>query len=460
MPVRKDMSEAHDARVRSAVEGTVWPAIPDAAGATMLAVQFQLSQSQWWPRERLERAQLAQLHQLLGHAYEYVPFYTARLTAAGYHPGQSLTWETFRRLPLLTRSEIQGQGPALHSARLPPGHGRVGQGETSGSTGRPITFYQTELTQFFWRAFTLRDHLWHRRDFTGKLAGIRTKVEAQEHPNWGPAVAGVFDTGPSATLNIRTDVDAQLDWLSRQNADYLVTHPSNLRALAQRALERRVVLPRLKQARTFGEALSADVRALCRAAWGVAIADMFSAEEVGYIALQCPEHEHYHMQSEGVLFEVLREDGSSCGPGEIGRVVVTVLHNFAMPLVRYQIGDFAQVGAACPCGRGLPVLSRVMGRARNMIRLPDGRQHWPSFPAELWTEVAPVHQFRLVQRALDAIEVEIVAGRVLSDAEKARLVAALQASLGYPFAVEILQVPAIARTPAFKYEDFVCELDR
>ena len=454
------MSEAHDARVRSAVEGTVWPAIPDAPGATMLAVQFQLLQSQWWPGARLERAQLGQLRQLLSHAYETIPFHRARLTAAGYDPGQSLTWETFRRLPFLTRGEIQEQGPALLSTRIPPGHGRVGQGETSGSTGRPITFYQTELTQFFWRAFTLREHLWHRRDFTGKLAGIRTKVEAQEHANWGPAVAGVFDTGPSVTLNIRTDVDAQLDWLSRQNPDYLVTHPSNLRALAQRALPRRVALPRLKQARTFGEALSGDVRALCRAAWGVAIADIYSAEEVGYIALQCPEHEHYHVQSEGVLVEVLREDGSGCGPGEIGRVVITALHNFAMPLVRYQIGDFAQVGVPCPCGRGLPVLSRVMGRARNMIRLPDGRQHWPSFPAELWTEVAPVHQFRLVQRALDAIEVELVAGRVLSHAEKARLVAGLEASLGYPFAIEIIQVPAIARTPAFKYEDFVCELDR
>jgi phenylacetate-coenzyme A ligase PaaK-like adenylate-forming protein len=60
--------------------------------------------------------------------------------------------------------------------------------------------------------------------------------------------------------------------------------------------------------------------------------------------------------------EVLDEEGRPCAPGETGRVVATSLNNFAMPLIRYETGDTAEVGAPCPCGRGLPVLTRIMGR--------------------------------------------------------------------------------------------------
>ena len=78
---------------------------------------------------------------------------------------------------------------------------------------------------------------------------------------------------------------------------------------------------------------------------------MYSSQEVGYIALQCPENESYHIQAENVLVEILDDDGLPCEPGEVGRVVVTALHNLATPLLRYDIGDYAEVGSPCSCGR-------------------------------------------------------------------------------------------------------------
>jgi phenylacetate-CoA ligase len=54
--------------------------------------------------------------------------------------------------------------------------------------------------------------------------------------------------------------------------------------------------------------------------------------------------------------------------------VVTPLHNFAMPLIRYAIGDYAEAGPPCACGRGLPVLARILGRARNLLTLPHGER--------------------------------------------------------------------------------------
>lgn len=444
--------------IRSTLPGIAWPAVPDNAGTLMLAVQYQLEQTQWWPAPELERSQLRQLGLLLRHAYDTIPFWRERLEAAGYDPGIEPTREWLRTLPLLSRSDVQAQGDTLLSSRVPKEHGGVAKGETSGSTGRPITFYGTELTQFFWRAFTLRDHLWHKRDLSGTLAAIRIKVEKQVSEGWGPATDAAFTTGRCATLNIRTDIDEQLAWLDEQDPDYLITHPSNLRALIRRSGEKGWRPRRLREARTFSEALSEDLRALCRTVWDVKLCDLYSAEETGYIALQCPAHEHYHVQVETVLVEILDDSGNPCAPGELGRVVVTTLHNFAMPLIRYEIGDYAEAGAPCACGRGLPVIRRILGRMRNMLRLPDGRRFYPSFPAEAWAGIAPIRQLQVVQRTLHDIEIRLVAERRLSAGEKAELTTAFQRTLAYPFRIGFQYVTEIGRSGNYKFEDFISEL--
>ena len=139
-------------------------------------------------------------------------------------------------------------------------------------------------------------------------------------------------------------------------------------------------------------------------------------------------------------------------------MVLTTLHNFAMPLVRYEIGDYAEVGSPCDCGRGLPVITRILGRDRNMLTLPDGTQHWPSFPAELWAAVAPVRQFRLIQKSVDGIEAQFVADDDLGLAQRDQLIGLLQQSLGYPFNIELARVDAIGRSANYKFEDFISEL--
>jgi len=417
----------------------------------MLALQFQLEQTQWWPPERLAQAQLAQLNQSLAQARATVAFYRDRLPAA------PLDWDAFRALPRLTRSEVQAQGAALLSNRVPPQHGDVASGETSGSTGRPITYYATGMSQFFWRAFTLRDHLWHRRDLCGKLAVIRPRVETMTLPGWGPSAEAAFHTGPCLTLGIAIDVDEQLAWLAGQRPDYVLSMARNLHALAQRALERGVKLPGLREARAYGEVLPEDAREIVRRAWDVPLTDLYTAEEVGYIALQCPDGGGLHLQAENLVVEILDPAGRACGPGEIGKVVITTLHNFAMPLIRYELGDYAEAGAACRCGRGLPVVTRVLGRSRNLMTLPGGAKRWPSFASERWSHLAPVRQLQLVQRSVEEVAVRVVAARPLSPPEKAALVRALQQSLRHPFRMPVEEVAEISRS-GHKYEDFVSEM--
>lgn len=444
--------------IRSSTDGMIWPALPAGAGATLLAVLHEMDLTQWWPAEALERHQFLQLENSLRQAYERVPFHRERLAAAGYRPGQNVTREFFQALPLMERRDVQEQGEALLCRNVPAGHGRVVAGETSGSIGAPIRHYGTELTQFMWHACTLRDHLWHRRDFSARMAAIRKGMKEGVQPGWGPPADLVFRTGPCAMLDISADLDRQLEWLQREAPAYLITNAYNLYWLARRAIERNVRWPGLRQVRSFGGTFPDDAREVIRRAWSVPLADIYTAEEAGYIALQCPEHDHYHIQSENLIVEVLDDSGRACAPGEIGRVVLTTLHNFAMPLVRYEIGDYAEAGAACPCGRGLPVIRRILGRQRNILTFPDGRRRWPSFPSEKWSHAAPVAQLQLVQRTLDRIDVNVVAPRALTQGEKAALVAALQTCLGHPFRMEVREVAEIPRSASFKFEDFVSEI--
>ncbi len=453
--LRRHMEIAANYELKSAVSGVNWPSIPSPEAAALLALQYQFEHSQWWPPAKLEAKQFRQLREVLAHAAQTVPFHRDRLSAAGIDPAHDIDPAAFARLPLLTRRDIQLHGQALMSQKLPSGHGHLVEHKSGGSTGEPVRVFGTQLDTAFWLAQTLRDHLWHRRDFAGKLCAIRSRVNDVELRGWGPATDAIFVTGPSALLNIRTDPAQQLKWLQQQNPDYLLSHPTNLRELARLSIKSGVKLPQLRQVRTFGETLSKDLRALCREAWGTTVADVYSAEEVGYIALQCPEHEHYHLQSEHLLIEILDDAGLPCSPGAIGRVVVTTLHNFAMPLIRYALGDYAEVGEPCDCGRGLPVLARILGRSRNMLVLPDGRRLWPSTPVIRYSGIAPIQQLQIVQHARGAVEARFVAERTLLPDEERAMITAIHDALGFPFSVTLLPVAEIPRPPSMKYEDII-----
>jgi phenylacetate-CoA ligase len=309
-------------------------------------------------------------------------------------------------------------------------------------------------------AVTLREHLWHRRDPTARLAVIRPDPARRlppdgiEFPDWGAPVGTVFATGPRGSMSLQTDVAAQVAWLVATEPGYLLTLPSNLLALAQHLDSAGTRLAHLREVATMGEMLSADVRAECRRLLGVPIIDMYSCQEAGYIALQCPTGEQYHVQSEVAFVEVVDAWGTPCPPGQTGRVVLTPLHNFAMPLIRYDVGDYAEVGAACECGRGLPVLSRIMGRQRNMITLPTGETFWPTFAAA-WKHVDAVRQIQLVQATTDKIRARIVGPRPLTADEETVFKGDLTTCLGYPFDVSFEYLGAIDRSETLKFEDFV-----
>jgi phenylacetate-CoA ligase len=438
------------------VDGVLWPSVPDYGRAAVLALLHQLEDSQWWPAERLEAEQNRQLDALLRYTWETVPFYR-EAWAGRYEPAATASREAFEDLPVLSRRSLQERYEALKSRSVPAAHGKAFEARTSGSTGAPVRVLKTDITGLFWNALTLRDHLWHRRDLGGKLAVIK-RGRAGRAPSWGAATAGLVATGECVMRDVEADIEVHLDWLVAEKPGYLLTYPSIVVELARASLRRGIRLAGLLEVRTLAEGLGPDARALCREAWGVPLVDLYSAEETGYIALQCPQHEHYHVQAESVVVEILDERGQSCPPGQVGRVVVTDLHNFATPLVRYDIGDYAEVGAPCACGRGLPVLTRIAGRVRNMLVTADGKRFWPPLGSRRFFEVAPVLQVQVAQKEFDLLEARLVAAGPVDAAQEARLREMILAAMPPGMRLVFRYCDSIPRGAGGKFEDFVCEV--
>lgn len=427
-------------------------------------LQKWLEDSQWLAREELELMQRQQLGVLLNHAAVFSPYYKRLLSKLNCDFVQDDSF-CLQDIPILSREKLQAEYAEICATDWPLPHGPAKEIQTSGSTGQPVKVKRNGLCQMYWLALTLRDHLWHQRDFTATLAVIRVFSGNNNKGNnvsliWGEAVNSLYRSGPSCMLPISTDVNEQAEWLKKINPGYLLTYPTNLDELLRIAERGGLHLPRLREVRTIGEALPDGLHERCVQLLGVKMTDMYSSQELGVIALQCPVSGLYHVQSENVLVEVLNELDEPCESGEVGRIVVTDLHNFATPLIRYELRDYAEVGPQCPCGRGLPALSRILGRRRNMVVFPNGHRYWPRVGFQRFREIIPnLKQYQLIQHTPQYVEVNLVVPGSATQEQELALARVIQDALGYPFELQfIYHVEELPQTRGGKFEEFICKV--
>jgi len=448
---------------RSAPHDILSPAVLEPKGAQLVAVLHQLLESERAPAEEVVAARDRQLAALLEHAWNTAPAWRQRLEAAGYRPGTVPDAATWQAIAPLERADLQSGETGFASEAPPASHGSVYRMHSSGSTGSPVETLGTDITRLFWQVVTLRDHVRHGRDFSRSFAAVRPdrleKGQREAHlPDWGPPVRHVSESGPSAALHSSVPIDEQAAWLREHRPAYLLSFPSNLRELAHELDRTGGTWPELVEIRTAGETVTETLREEIRSWLGFELADTYSSQEVGVLAQQVPGKSTYLVEGETMHIDVVHDDGSPCAPGEIGRVLVTSLQNFAFPTIRYAVGDYAEVGEPDPDYPGLPVLNRIVGRWRNMVVSPEGKRWWPSFPVDIWEEAGDVRQFRLEQTAPDAIDVLLVMGEPLTDHIRHQLVDSLHRTLGYPFDLKFRVVEEIPRSPSGKYEDFISRM--
>jgi phenylacetate-CoA ligase len=326
-----------------------------------------------------------------------------------------------------------------------------------------VTIDQTAAYWLLYRAIKLRLLRSYGYDLRAKQVEI-IPPPAGRPPGAVERVRGewpfnaLFEAGPIVRADIFQDIASQIALLDVEAPHYLLTHPSNLRLLLAEYRRTGRSIPTLRLVRTRAEQLDPELRAECLDVLGVSLFDTYGATECGYVAVQCPEHDQYHVQSELNFVEVLKDDGTPCKRGEIGRIVVTPLHAFAMPLLRYALDDYAEVGDLCPCGRGLPVLRRIFGRHKELLTLPSGEKRYSTFASYVFGALPAVAQFQIVQKSLLEIEARIVPIRPLTEPERTQIAQGLRAQLGPAFTIEIKPVDHIPRLPGGKFMEFVSEL--
>lgn len=415
--------------------------------------------------ERLPLPQLARLQEelltrLVRHARTTLPFYRERLACLFGADGQA-DLSRWNDVPILDRADVIAHGKAMRVRDLSAIYGGVREMHTSGSTGPPLEFAVNELASFSINAEMMRVARWFGLDTSRPLAMIR-RFPADERPLYpeGRTERGwsfAHGDAPVYQLELLTPVDQQLEWLSRRKAPYLVTQASGAMALADAVTPEQGRALGIEAVIFAGETVPDEAPDLVAERLGARSVAIYSCQEIGPIATQCPTARHYHVACENAFVEILDDRGRDVTPGERGRVVVTGLHNFAMPFIRYAIGDVALAGTGpCSCGRTLPVIARVEGRTRNVFVFRDGTRFWPR--RELIRRMRPFvafKDFQLVQLDHERIEFRYVPEDAARHPDLAGLTQLARQILHPSVEITLVALAALPRAGSGKFEPFV-----
>jgi phenylacetate-CoA ligase len=362
-----------------------------------------LLRTQWATEKVLRQIQLRGLRRLVRHAHKHVPYYRRLFDGAGFHPDRLNSLDDLRRIPLSDKSTLAPfRREDLVAENIP--HSQLLPLSTAGSTGHPLNFCISRPSKFLrvvteWRALSA-----HGVRLTDKVLQFRNTRHVYRDRFWFNRLGlmrRVF-------VHFGEPIERKLEIIERERPTLLQGYPSVLLDIMSHLPEERLRTLPLRYLVSCGEVLDSHARRLLEEAFQLPLINHYGAMEFGYMAWQCPEFEGLHLNEDMFVFEVLR-DGRQVADGEEGEVVVTSLHQDAMPFIRYRLGDRARIlGRHCPCGRGLATIEILMGRTTDRILRRDGTEANPHLFHLLYHEVRGLFQYQIIQRSPDHFRVRFV----------------------------------------------------
>jgi phenylacetate-CoA ligase len=352
--------------------------------------------------------QLGQLRSLLKHAYATVPFYRERLDGGGFDPDDLRDLDSLRHIPPLRKPDIIANFPdRITSSRqlFTPWRYRC----TSGTIER-LTVVQDARKRDVARALQLfsfystggyapgMKYLEIPPDVCRNVCGGANTVEPNIFRYIADNVRARTLTDPDVVSDLKglaerqliyrqkvlTSFDAiglkrnplVLDSYLREIDEYrpaiLKALPTFLYTLACYILDRGLKPPRITRCiLPMGASMTPYMRSVVESAFGCDVHEDYGSAELCSIAAECRHHHGLHPFAEHFHVEVVRQDRpANCG--ELGRILITDLSNYAMPFIRYDIGDVGVLrDSPCPCG--LPgVRLDVQGRHQDCLTSADG----------------------------------------------------------------------------------------
>ncbi|MCA1926333.1 MAG: phenylacetate--CoA ligase family protein [Thiobacillus sp.] len=419
-----------------------------------------LERSQWLSAADMAALQRERLNRLLALALAHSPWHAGRIRAAGLAEtvaAGAATLDDLKKLPTMDKRDARENVEQLVWRGAPGG---VFPYTTGGSSGEPLIFHFGRARQAADAAGRLRARRWWgvqpgarevylwgapvELSRTDRIKTLRDRLVNQ-------LLLNAFDMSPAT-------MDDYLVALARWNPLAIYGYASSLALLAAHAESRGVPLrlPALRVVAATGEPLFPHQRELIERVFRVPAAVEYGARDAGLMALESPDGVLLQM-SETHIVEVLDETGR---PAEEGEAVVTSLVSEAQPFIRYRTGDVVRAGSrADPGGRGLAVLDAVVGRQTDFVVAPDGRIMHALALIYVLRATPGVAQFKIVQHAIDRIEVRVVPDAHWRDAARASIVDALAARLGPACRIDCRVVEEIAPERSGKHRYVVSHVD-
>lgn len=431
--------------------GVVFPLHERLKGHDSVARREQLERSQWLPRDQLAAMQLQRLRDFLAGIGVRVPYYRSLFGRLGFDPAGLRSVAELARLPLLTKADIRQHVEALKAE----GHGPLSRYNTGGSSGEPLVFYIGKSRKSHDVASKWRATRWWGVDIGDREAvvwgspiehGTQDRIRQWRDRLLRSELLPAFEMSPAR-------LDGFVASLRRQRPRMLFGYPSALTHIARHARARGVAMDDLgiRVAFVTSERLYDDQRATISSVFGCPVANGYGGRDAGFIAHECPQG-GMHLTAEDIVVEIVDAQGRSVADGTSGEIVVTHLATADFPFVRYRTGDMAvRDGAACPCGRGLPLLRELQGRATDFVVAADGTVMHGLALIYVIRDLPGVQSFKITQFSREHTRVEVVPADGYEPALHDRIVAGFKARLGPAVDIDVQAVAAIAPEKSGKY---------
>lgn len=432
-----------------AYEALFYPAWQRVVRRRPIGVHLQVLQAtQWLEPEERDRLQLESLRALLDYAGRNITYWRELFGSLRFDPRDMRTVGDLAALPVLTRETI---GERYDDLVDPAHRGRNIQKGTSGTSGVPLKFEYCNESEAWRQATRLRGYGW---------AGYRMGLPTVHY--WGTGsglptglAGGKIHLDRALKREVYVDAIKQDEQSLGQTASLLVrmkphciiAYTQALAAFARWANDRGVRDWPDIHVLCGAEALLPHDREAIVQAFGPHIFETYGSRETMLIAAECEVHEGMHLSDENLLVEIAR-NGQALPPGKPGDVLITDLHNYGMPLIRYANGDLATMAETgpCACGRRLRKLARVEGRQSDTLRDANGDPVPGMMVISLLaSEAGLLRAFQGVQKANGEIELRIVRGRDWDEVRFDKTARRIEAYFkGLPFRVSYWdEIPAL-----------------
>lgn len=348
-----------------------FPVMLACYGEKTLSKLKELEDFQWLPNIGIRQWQLEKLRKLFLHANEKIPYYRRMFNDYGLNPKDINTFADIQQYPILDKIAIRDNFKDL---LITPPPGRYEKRITSGTTGLALSFIKDRHATSYMRAADYRSLRWHGLDIGMKQARFWSSSLNTTQNYMNRLNDALLRRKRYPVLALSDDIccDYYKD-MQRFRPDFVYGYASAIYEFARVLLLKQLpVIPSIKLVITTSEVLFRHQRETIEEAFKCKCVNEYGCTEVGPIAFEC-EKGNLHLMDDNLYVE-FTQNGKHVAPSEPGDILITELHNFSMPFLRYNIGDAGTYTTdPCPCGRGLSVMASIEGRQSIYFQTRDGR---------------------------------------------------------------------------------------